>query len=162
MLTRWDPFRELITIRNTMDRLFDSALVGSPTTWQPAAWDLALDVAESEDEFTVKASIPGINPDDLEITFTNNTLTIKGETKEEKEVEQAHYHLRERRYGSFARSITLPAGIEAEKIQANYEAGVLKLRLPKAEEVKPKKIAIRTTASPKVIEAKVSDVPSKN
>lgn len=162
MLTRWDPFRELITIRNTMDRLFDSALVGSPTTWQPAAWDLALDVAESEDEFTVKASIPGINPDDLEITFTHNTLTIKGETNEEKEVEQAHYHLRERRYGSFARSITLPAGIEAEKIQANYEAGVLKLRLPKAEEVKPKKIAIRTTASPKVIEAKVSDVPSKN
>ena len=162
MLTRWDPFRELITIRNTMDRLFDSALAGSPTTWQPAAWDLALDVAESEDEFTVKASIPGINPDDLEITFTNNTLTIKGETKEEKEVEQAHYHLRERRYGSFARSITLPAGIEADKIQANYEAGVLKLRLPKAEEVKPKKIAIRTTASPKVIEAKVSDVASKN
>ena len=162
MLTRWDPFRELITIRNTMDRLFDSALVGSPTTWQPAAWDLALDVAESEDEFTVKASIPDINPDDLEITFTNNTLTIKGETKEEKDVEKAHYHLRERRYGSFARSITLPAGIETDKIQANYEVGVLKLRLPKAEEVKPKKIAIRTTTSPKVIEAKVSDVASKN
>lgn len=162
MLTRWDPFRELMTIRNTMDRLFDSAMAGSPTTWQPVTWDLALDVAESENEFTVKASIPGINPDDLEITFTNNTLTIKGETTEEKEVEKAHYHLRERRYGSFARSITLPAGIEADKIQANYEAGVLRLRLPKTEEVKPKKIAIRTTASPKVIEAKVSDVPSKN
>ena len=162
MLTRWDPFRELMTIRNTMDRLFDSVIAGSPTTWQPAAWDLALDVTESEDEFTVKASLPGINPDDLEITFTNNTLTIKGETKEEKDVEKAHYHLRERRYGSFARSITLPAGIETDKIQANYEVGVLKLRLPKAEEVKPKKIAIRTTASPKVIEAKVSDVPSKN
>jgi len=162
MLTRWDPFRELMTIRNTMDRLFDSVIAGSPTTWQPAAWDLALDVTESEDEFTVKASLPGINPDDLEITFTNNTLTIKGETKEEKDVEKAHYHLRERRYGSFARSITLPAGIETDKIQANYEAGVLKLRLPKAEEVKPKKIAIRTTTSPKVIEAKVSDVASKN
>lgn len=161
MLTRWDPFREIMSIRNTMDRLFDSVLSGTTLTWQPTVWDLALDVAENEDEYVVKASIPGINPDDLEITFSNNTLTIKGEVKEDKELEQAHYHLRERRYGSFARSVTLPAGIEADKIEAIYEAGVLKLRLPKAEEVRPKKIAIKTE-KPKVIEAKASEVVSKN
>lgn len=162
MLARWDPFREIMSIRNTMDRLFDSVLSGTTLTWQPTVWDLALDVAEDEDEYVVKASIPGINPDDLEITFSNNTLTIKGEVKEDKELEQAHYHLRERRYGSFARSVTLPAGIEADKIEASYEAGVLKLRLPKVEEVRPKKIAIKSGEKPKVIEAKASDVVSKN
>lgn len=162
MLARWDPFREIMSIRNTMDRLFDSVLSGTTLTWQPTVWDLALDVAEDEDEYVVKASIPGINPDDLEITFSNNTLTIKGEVKEDKELEQAHYHLRERRYGSFARSVTLPAGIEADKIEATYEAGVLKLRLPKAEEVRPKKIAINSGEKPKVIEAKASEVVSKN
>lgn len=162
MLTRWDPFREIMSIRNTMDRLFDSVLSGSTSIWQPTVWDLALDVAENDDEYVVKASIPGINPDDLEITFSNNTLTIKGEVKEDKELEQAHYHLRERRYGSFARSVTLPAGIEADKIEATYEAGVLKLRLPKAEEVRPKKIAIKTGEKPKVIEARASEVVSKN
>ena len=162
MLTRWDPFREMLSIRNTMDHMFDSALAGSPDRWQPMAWDLALDVVESKDEFVVKASVPGINPDDLEITFNNNTLTIRGEIKEEKEVEEANYHLRERRYGSFARSLTLPAGIEANKIEANYEAGVLKLHLPKAEEIKPKKIAIHTKSEPRMIEAKAKNVASKN
>jgi len=162
MLTRWDPFRDMMSIRNTMDHMFDRALAGSPDSWQARAWDLALDVVESKDEFVVKASVPGIKPDDLEITFNNNTLTIKGEIKEEKDVDEGQYHLRERRYGSFARSLTLPAGIEANKIEANYEAGVLKLRLPKTEEIKPKKIAIHTKAETKVIEAKASDVVSKN
>ena len=162
MLTRWDPFREMMSLRNTMDRLFDSAMAGSPTNWRPLTWDLALDVVENLDEYLVKASVPGINPDDLEITFNNNTLTIKGELKEEKEVEEARYHLRERHYGTFSRSLTLPAGIQAEKIQANYEAGVLSLHLPKAEEVKPKKIAIRTGEAPKVIEAKASDIKTRN
>jgi HSP20 family protein len=150
MLTRWDPFQEMITLRNAVDRLFDSAYGSSPTG-QPVTWGLALDVIEQEDEFLVKASIPGINPDDLEITFTDNVLTIKGETKAEEEVKEANYHLRERRYGSFARSISLGSRITTEKIQANYENGVLTLHLPKAEEVKPKRIAIKPS---KMIEAK--------
>jgi HSP20 family protein len=105
MLTRYDPFREMLALRHTMDRLFDSAMTGT-STWQPATWDLALDVAESENEYVVKASLPGINPDDLEITYTNNTLTIKGEVREDRELDEARYHLRERRYGSFSRSIS--------------------------------------------------------
>jgi HSP20 family protein len=150
----------MMTLRSTMDRLFDSALTGRAADWEPAAWNLALDVAETEGEYLVKASLPGIKPEDLEITYTNNTLTIKGEVREDKELDEARYHLRERRYGAFARSITLPAGVESEKIEANYEAGVLKLRLPKAEEVKPKKIAVKSGGT-KVIEAEVSK-PSKN
>lgn len=161
MLTRWDPFREMMAIRNTMDRMFDNALTGSPSNWQPMNWDLALDVSESQDEFIVKASLPGIDPEDLEITFTNNTLTIKGETREENEEEGERYHLRERRYGTFSRSITLPAGIEGDKIDARYENGVLKLHLPKVEEVKPKKISIHTGEPRRVIEAKATE-PSKN
>jgi HSP20 family protein len=158
MLTRYDPFREMLAIRNTMERLLDSAVTGT-STLQPATLGLALDVAESENEYVVKASLPGIYLNDLEITYTNNTLTIKGEVREEQELEEVRYHLRERSYGSFARSITLPAGVESDKIEANYEAGVLTIRVPKAEEIKPKKIAIKAGDSHKVIEA---GVVSKN
>ena len=158
MFTRYDPFREMLAVRNTMERLLDSAVTGSSTV-QAATLGLALDVAERENEYVVKASLPGVDLNDLEITYTNNTLTIKGEVREEQELEEATYHLRERSYGSFARSITLPAGVESDKIEANYEAGVLTLRLPKAEEIKPKKIAIKAGEGHKVIEA---GVVSKN
>jgi HSP20 family protein len=135
-----------------MDRLFDSALVGSQTGWQPMNWDLALDVVENPEEYVVKASLPGTNPDDLEITFSNNTLTIKGEIKEDQEFDRSQYHVRERRFGTFSRSIALPSGIEGDKIRADYENGVLILHLPKAEEVKPKKIQIHAGNSKRVIE----------
>ena len=158
MLTRYDPFREMLAIRNTMERLLDNAAT-SPSTLQPATLGLALDVAESENEYMVKASLPGVSLNDLEITYTNNTLTIKGEVQEEQELEEARYHLRERNYGSFARSITLPAGVDSDKIEADYEAGVLTIRLPKAEEIKPKKITIKAGKGHKVIEA---GVVSKN
>lgn len=150
-LIRRDPFDDMMSLRNAMDRLFENAFVGP---WEGRSlWgkDLALDVVESEDEFVVKASIPGINPDDLEITFNDRTLTIRGEIKEEEEKEGTRYHLRERRYGDFSRSVTLARGIESDKISANYDAGILTLHLPKREEVKPKRIAVRSESS-KVIE----------
>jgi HSP20 family protein len=150
MLTRFDPFREMLNIRRVMDRMFDRVL-DIDTSWQPVSWDLALDVAETPDEFLVKASVPGINPDDLEITYTDNVLTIKGETKAEKDIKEEQYHLRERRYGSFSRSIALPSKVKAESIEANYDAGVLTLKLPKAEETKPKRISIQV---PKMLEGK--------
>jgi HSP20 family protein len=161
-IIRWDPFREMLNLRREMDRLFDNTFFGPDFNWaQPAAWDLALDVAENDDEIIVKASIPGINPDDLEVTYTENTLTIKGEVKAEEEKEGSKYHLRERRYGTFMRSISLPVGVKADSIQANYEAGVLTLHLPKSEEVKPKRIAVKT-GTPQMIEAKVKDIAHKN
>jgi HSP20 family protein len=114
--------------------------------WAPAGnLGLPLDVSENEDGFVVKASVPGINPDDVEITFEEDVLTIKGEVAEESEVEEVNYHLRERRSGSFGRSIRFPVDVDAEAVEATYENGVLTLNVPKVEEVKPKRIEIKVS-----------------
>ena len=160
-LIRWDPFREMSSLRRAVDRIFDDALVGSNRDWQPFTWDLALDVLEKEDGFVVKASVPGIKPNDLDITYSNNTLTIKGELHEESEVEESQYHLKERRQGSFSRSISLPSNVNADKIQASYAAGVLTLNLPKVEEAKPKRINVKSSDNP-MIEGTATDIKSKN
>jgi HSP20 family protein len=150
-----DPFHDFIDLRDSMDRMFDRFLTGPRLGWEPS-WDLNLDVAENDNEFVVRASIPGINPDDLDITYTDRVLTVKGEVKGDKDLEKAKYHLRERWYGSFARSVQLPVPVKAEDIRASYEAGVLTLHLPKTEEVKPKRIAVHTE-SPRMIEGKIKN-----
>ncbi len=152
MLTRWDPFQEMLNLRRTVDRLFDNA--NPDHEWQPTQWGLALDVVENKDEFVVKASIPGINPDDLDISYSDDALTIKGEIKSDKEYKEDQYHLRERRFGSFARTISLPTKIKGDAIEAAYQNGVITLRLPKSEEVKPKRIPIKVSNG-KMIEGKV-------
>jgi len=154
-ITRWDPIRDMMTLRSAMDRLFDSAYIGPNLVWQPEGLSLAVDVIENTDEFVVKASLPGINPDDLEVSYNNNVLTIKGEVKEEIDTEETRFHLRERRFGSFSRSFSLPSHVNADEIKATYEQGILTLTLPKAEEAKPKRISVNT-ASP-VIEAKIAE-----
>jgi HSP20 family protein len=159
-LVQWDPFREMMTLRSAIDRLFDQTFFSPGESWQATTWQLPLDVAETENEFVVKASVPGIDPGDLEITYTNKTLTIKGELKEEKEVDEQHYHLRERRWGSFARSIVLPTPVRADEIKAHYETGILTLSLPKAEEAKPKRIAVQATG--KMLEGELTDIKTKN
>ena len=141
-LIRWDPFREMMAWRSALERVFDDSLTMS-RTWDQGSWELALDVAEEEDAFVVKASIPGIKPEDMDISLTDNLLTIKGETKVEQEFEKAQYHVRERRFGSFQRSVALPTAVNANAVDASYENGVLTLRVPKADEVKPHKISIR-------------------
>jgi HSP20 family protein len=146
-LTRWEPFRELASLRNAMDRAFGDTFE-FPRQWErQATWGPALDVVEKEDSYIVKASVPGVAPEDVEITLTDNVLTIKGETKEDKEDKQENYHVRERHYGSFMRSITLPTTVEADKVEAVNEQGVLTLTLPKSEAVKPKKIAVKSTVN---------------
>lgn len=145
-LTRWEPFRELTTMRDVMDRFFDEPFLRLPSLWDRdggAAQPLALDLVENTDAYVVKASVPGVKPEDVEITLNNNVLTIKGESKEENEKKEGQYHMRERRYGSFYRSVTLPANVKADKIDAVNENGVLTLTLPKAEEAKPKRIAVK-------------------
>lgn len=139
-LVRWNPTRSLF---NEFDRLFN-AQTGA---WDmPQTWGLALDVIENEDGYTVKASVPGITPDNLNVTLEDNVLTIKGEIAADENVEDAHYHLRERRYGSFSRSLRFPVDVNAEAIEATYQNGVLSLDVPKAEEVKPKQISIKVSA----------------
>jgi HSP20 family protein len=155
MLTRWDPFQEMLNLRRTVDRLFDN--VTPDHEWsQPAMWGLAVDVVENKDDLLVKASVPGINPHDLDVSYSDGTLTIKGEVKSDNEVKENQYHLRERRYGSFARSISLPTKIKGDAYETSYQNGVLTLRLPKAEEVKPKRIAIKV-GDQKMIEGKVKN-----
>jgi HSP20 family protein len=143
-LTRWDPYRELATMRSMMDRLMDEDVFRLPRLWERQnEFGLALDVAEKSDAYIVKASVPGVAPEDVEITLSDNVLTIKGEMKEDREIKEETYHLRERRFGQFTRSVTLPMPVNADKIEAVNENGVLTLTLPKAESTKPKKIEVK-------------------
>jgi len=134
-------------MRNQMDRLM-SDVFSTPASWQNDEYAgfmrLALDVSENDNSYTVHASLPGIKAEDVEISFTDNTLTIKGETKDERVDENEKWHLRERRFGSFMRSLSLPTAIKSDAIEANFVDGVLTLTLPKAEEVKPRRIAIKS------------------
>jgi HSP20 family protein len=144
-LVRWDPVRDMMSLREAMDRLFEESFVHPRGMLAPVegAATLALDVFESDDDVTVRASIPGINPDDIDISVTGDVLTIKGETSEEREEKQGNYHLRERRYGAFQRSVNLPAPVNTDKAEAEFKNGVLTLTLPKVEEVKPRSIKIK-------------------
>lgn len=148
-LTRWEPFREMQTFREMMDRFFEEPWLDTPRLWtqRDGEFTLALDVAEDDERYIVTASVPGVDPDQIEVTLTENVLTIKGETKSEKDVEEKNYHLRERRYGKFSRSVTLPMPVDADAVEATHENGVLTLRLPKAEAVKPKRITVQQTVN---------------
>jgi len=144
-LVRWEPFRDLISLREAMDRLFEESFV-RPSGGQlaPAGMGaLAVDVYETDDAVVVKSAIPGVKPEDIDVSITGDTLTIKGETQAEEEVKEENYFRRERRYGSFSRSVAIPLPVVAAKAEAEFENGVLTLTLPKAEEVKPKAIKIK-------------------
>ena len=153
-LTRWEPMRELQTMRTLMDRFFDEPFFGAPQLWnqQNESFPLPLDVIEEEGQFIVKASMPGVEPDQVEITLSDNVLTIKGETKQESDRNESNYHVRERRYGSFMRHLTLPTSVDSEHVDATHENGVLTLRLPKTESVKPKKISVKKTVNSQTTE----------
>ena len=144
-LIRWQPFGDLVSMRDAMDRLFEDSYVQPHLGWiaPTGAASLALDMYETNDNVVVKAALPGVKPDEVEVTITGNTLTISGESKEENEVNEANYIRKESRYGTFSRSVTLPTGLKADKADATFENGVLTLKIPKADEVKPKSIKIR-------------------
>lgn len=139
-----EPMREMLSLREAMDRLFEESFVG-PRGWLglgEEAVSLPLDVYQTENEIVVSAAVPGIKPEDIDISVTGDTLTIKGETVAEERVEEGNYIRQERRYGRFERSMTLPVEVQADKADAVFENGVLKLSLPKAEAVKPRQIKV--------------------
>jgi len=143
-LVRWDPVRDMVSLREAMDRLFEESFV-RPRGWlapSEGVTRLALDVFEGADDLTVQASIPGVKPEDIDISIAGDQLTIMGRISEEREEKEGNYHLRERRYGALERSITLPTQINADKAKAEFNDGVLTLTIPKVEEVKPKSIKI--------------------
>lgn len=154
-ITRWNPLREMMNLRSEIDRLFDQSMFLDWPVDRRLVGELAIDLSETADNYHVQASIPGIDPKDLEITVTDNVLTIKGEFQEEKEEEGKQWHLRERRTGNFSRSVRFPVAVQGNDIVAEYENGVLNLTVPKAEEVKPKRIAIKVGSNgQKLIEGK--------
>lgn len=142
-LTRWEPVREMMTLREAMDRLFDDAFT-RPLNLRDGGWSSpAIDMYQTDDEVVVKAAIPGFKADEVQINVTGDVLTLRGETKHEEEKKDKAWHVREQRWGSFERSIMLPTDVKAEKASADFEDGILTITLPKAEEVKPKTITVK-------------------
>jgi len=146
-IRRANPFDELFTLRRAMDRLFDDD-VFHPRTWHTVALgaEPALDVTTNADELVVKASLPGWKPEDVEITLSGSTLTISADMNEETRREDESWILNEIRRSSFSRTLELPEGLVGDRASATYERGILTLRIPKAEEVKPKQIRITATS----------------
>lgn len=144
-LIRWDPFRELMGMRQAMDRLLEGGFPRPSRAIVPfGEWaQPSLDVYQTPKEVIVKASLPGIKPEDVEVTITDDTLTIKGETKAEKKVDEEDYLCRECHYGSYFRSIALPHALKTDNVKADFEDGVLILTIPREEEIKPRKIEVK-------------------
>lgn len=145
-MSRWDPFRELSSIQNELNRLFGRTFGAEGGDELPAAsWIPAVDVAESQDRFVITAELPGLGPEDVDISVENSVLRIQGERRFYQERKEDDFHRIERRFGSFARSITLPSTADPEGIQASFDAGVLTIEVPKREEAKPRKIEVKAT-----------------
>lgn len=139
-IMRFEPMREMITLREAMDRLFNDAFTRPMNSgWQAPA----IDMYQTDGEIIVKASLPGIKPDDVQISVTGEVLTIKGDTKQDEETKEKAYHIREQRWGSFERIIMLPIDVVADKAKADFEDGILTISLPKKEEVRPKMITVK-------------------
>lgn len=143
IVRRPSPFGEMMTLRQAMDRLFEDDF--RPFRFFSGGYDgptLPLDVTTDADALTIEAALPGVKPEDVDITVENGTVTITGRTAEERKAEEGSYLLQEIRRGQFSRSVTLPTGLEPDKAEATFEHGVLRLRIPKAEQVKPRQIRI--------------------
>ena len=151
----WRPFSELEEMERRFGDIFSRPFL--PSVWRriptvEMGWAPAIEVFEKEDKFVVKAELPGMKEEDIDISVLGDTLTIKGERKAESEVKEEDYYCCERSYGSFSRSIAVPSNVDAKKIEASYEDGVLEVSLPKAPEVKPKKISVSAKKKDKTSE----------
>ena len=154
VLTRWEPFREFTTLQDRVNRLFrDTYGDGRDEALTTSNFAPPVDVYEDEHNITLKIEVPGIEEKDIDVRIENNTLTVHGERKFEKEEKEENFRRVERQYGSFTRSFTLPNTIDAEKVQANYDKGILKVQLAKKAEAKPKQIKVNV-GSEKAVEEK--------
>ena len=156
-LMRRDPIREMFSLNRAMERMLnDFYSDGELGFSEPLNLRMPLDVIENDDEFVVKADVAGIDPENIEITYTDNNLSLKGEVSDEREEqgEEGRYHLRERRYGTFSRTISMPGTVDVDNIEAETENGVLVIHLPKKEEVKPRRVEVKGGEKKNVIEGK--------
>jgi|SRR6266511_2440801 len=147
MLERWDPFRDLMSIQNELNGLFGRTYGGGePPSGQTGSWVPALDVYETVDKFVVTVELPGIEPEDVEVSVEDSTLTIKGQREFfYKDATEDSFQRIERRYGAFSRTLSMPTTADTERVEASFNKGVLTIELLKREEAKPKKVTVRTT-----------------
>ena len=145
-LTRWDPVRETMTLREAMDHLFDDAFTrplsimrNGGSTWSSPS----IDMYQTNNDVVVKAALPGIKAEEVQINVTGDILIIKGELKQEEEKNDKSWHIREQRWGTFERSVMLPTGVISDKAKADFDNGILTITLPKSEAVKPKTITVK-------------------
>jgi HSP20 family protein len=144
-LARWTPYRDLMAVREEMNRVLNEAFGRGSTdesAWFSGAWSPPVDIYETDDALVLKAELPGFSKDDINIEMKEHTLVIKGERKREDELKEGSYHRTERVYGAFQRSFLLPTTVDQEKVKASYKDGVLELRLPKVQAAQPKRIAV--------------------
>jgi HSP20 family protein len=141
-LIRWEPARDIMTLREAMDHLFDEAFTRPFSNG--GGWGTpAIDMYQTDEEIVVKAAVPGMKADEVQINVTGDILNIKGETKQSNEVKEKTYHMREQRWGTFERSLRLPTEVKADQAKAEFEDGILTVTLPKAEKARPKMITIK-------------------
>jgi HSP20 family protein len=158
-IVRWEPLRELSSLQNEMNRLFNTAFDTPATPGNGGTlrrWVPAMDLVETDDDFVLRADLPGMSQEDVKIELEDNVLTVAGERKSEHEVKQQGYYRVERAFGSFSRSLTLPKGVDAGAVRANFDKGVLEIRIPKPEERKPRRIEIAVGDAPATIEGSES------
>jgi HSP20 family protein len=144
-LTRWDPFRDMVTLQERMNRLFEDSMARSKTTDEEmamGAWTPSVDIFETPEKVVLRADLPGVVEKEIDLRIENNMLTLRGERRFLKETKEEDYHRIERSYGSFSRSFQLPGTIDQERIQATHKEGVLEVVLPKREETRPKHIKV--------------------
>jgi HSP20 family protein len=155
VLTRWEPFREFATLQDRINRVFRDSYsgAGQDEALTTSSFAPAVDVYEDEHKVSLKIEVPGIDEKDIDVRVENNTLTVHGERKIEKEEKEENYRRVERQYGSFTRTFTLPTTVDTENVSANYDKGVLKITLPKKAEAKPKQIKVNI-GSEKTLESK--------
>jgi HSP20 family protein len=159
-LVRWEPVRELTSLQSEMNRLFNTFFdTPTPGNGGTAArrWIPAMDLVETDEHFVLKADLPGLNEDDVNIEVEDNVLTVSGERKAEHEDEREGYYRVERSFGAFRRSLTLPEGVHPESVSATFDKGVLEVRIPKPEERKPRRVAIQVGDKPAAIEGSESN-----
>jgi HSP20 family protein len=153
LITRWDPFREFVTLQDRMNRILRDQQSGQEESLTTTTFAPPVDVYEDEHNITLKIEVPGIDEKDIDVRIENNTLTVHGERKFEKEEKEENYRRVESQYGSFTRTFTLPTTIDSENVQADYDKGVLKIKLAKKAEAKPKQIKVNV-GSAKTLEGK--------
>ena len=154
-IVRWEPLRDLASIQNEMNRLFGTVFdAPGPSNGNTLRrWMPAMDLVETEDQFVLRADLPGLTEGDVTIEVEDNVLTVSGERKAEHEAAKEGYHRVERAFGAFSRSLTLPEGVDAGAVTASFDRGVLEIRIPKPEQRKPRKISIGVGDAPKTIES---------